>query len=196
MEKFEDCIEQMMIDRGMPRINDKVNVRIERADEILYKAAVWYFGRIGKEFKPIPEYREVSNWLENNNGKGLFLFGNHGRGKTVLAKYIIPAVLLYYQNLVCRYYKSTELGKHIDEALQKKIIVVDDIGVESQSVEYGNRRNVMDEIMDSVEQGGKLVIITTNLTKEMLIEKYGHGVYDRIVETTVRIPFIGESFRE
>ncbi|MCQ2105906.1 MAG: hypothetical protein MJZ26_08950 [Fibrobacter sp.] len=197
MKDFEKDIEQMMKDRGMPSIDDSVSIKIEKADEILYRAALWYFGRVGKEFKPIPEYRQIANWLEDNQGKGLLLFGNHGRGKTILAKYMIPAILLYFSHpaYICNYYKSTALAKKLDEALTKKVIVIDDMGVESQAVEYGNRRNIMDEVMDTVEQDGKLIIITTNLDKQGIIDRYGQGVYDRIIQTTKRVAFKGGSFR-
>lgn len=195
MERFEDVIEQMMQERGMPAINDCVRISIGDAYGVLQRAALWYFDRIGRQFIITPEYAEVADWLTDNKGRGLFLYGNHGRGKTALAKYIIPAVLLYYAHLNCRIYKATELGEMLTEALTKKLVVVDDIGVEGVSVHYGNRRNPMDELMDAVEQDGKLVILTTNLTGEELVQKYGTGVYDRIKATTRRIAFSGSSFR-
>ena len=75
-------------------------------------------------------------------------------------------------------------------------MVVDDLGVESQLKEFGNVRNVFDELIDSVEQDGKLIIITTNLNQDELIKKYGKGVYERLLVTTKRIRFNGESFRK
>lgn len=197
MEKFEDVIEQMMQDRGMPAINERVNISIADAHSVLQRAALWYFDRIGRQFIITPEYESVADWLSNNYGRGLLLYGNHGRGKTALAKYIIPAILLYYNSprLVCHVYNATKLGDKLAEALTKKLVIVDDIGVEGVSVHYGNRKNPMDELMDAVEQDGKLVILTTNLTGEELVQKYGAGVYDRIIATTRRIAFSGSSFR-
>lgn len=196
MEKLGDVIENMMAERGMPAVCEQVHIMMADADKKLYEAALWYFGRIGREYQPVKEYREVADWLSDNKGKGLLLMGRHGRGKTILAKYLIPAVLLYYGKMVARYYPSTQLAAKIKEVLRNKIIVIDDIGVESVAVEYGNRRNLFDEIMDAVEQEGKLIILTTNLTGEELNAKYGAGVMDRLRACTQQIIFEGKSFRE
>lgn len=196
MERFEDVIEKMMEERGMPSISDGVSVKIANANAVLYNAAKWYFGRVGREYVVQKDvYGEISDWLSDNKRKGLFLQGNHGLGKTVLAKYILPAVLLYYGGMVARYFTSVTMASHMKEIRAARIIVIDDIGIESQAVEYGNRHNLMDEVMDDVEQNGKLIILTSNLDKRSLEERYGKGVMDRIIASTRQVVFRGDSFR-
>jgi DNA replication protein DnaC len=72
---------------------------------------------------------------------------------------------------------------------------LDDIGTEDIAVSFGNKRAAFSEIMDAAEKKGKLVIITTNLQKEEIVQRYKERVYDRIISTTKRIKFSGNSLR-
>ena len=51
------------------------------------------------------------------------------------------------------------------------------------------------EIVDQAEKKGKLLIISTNLNKDKLIEMYGERVFDRLCKLTKRILFTGKSMR-
>jgi len=42
-------------------------------------------GSMGEQLQWLPEYDEVAAWLSDNRGKGLFLFGSCGRGKSLLS---------------------------------------------------------------------------------------------------------------
>jgi len=50
--------------------------------------------------------------------------------------------------------------------------------------------------MDAVEKYAKLIIISTNLTKSELKDRYGERVYERLISTTKRIEFTGKSLRK
>ncbi|MBK5723070.1 hypothetical protein JGH11_19565 [Dysgonomonas sp. Marseille-P4677] len=180
---------------GMAIPTQKVNIQIPDARKILENCFKYFLSFQNVEFAWQPEYKEIAKWLENNNGRGLFLHGDCGRGKSLLARYIIPAILLKYTRKVVAVYDVQEMNRSIDEVLKKHIIALDDIGTEEVSVSYGNKRLAFSEIMDAAEKYGKLVIITTNLNKEN-IAKYGERIYDRIVSTTKRIEFKGQSLRK
>lgn len=64
------------------------------------------------------------------------------------------------------------------------------------SVEYGNKRVYFAEIMDIVEKQNKLIIVNSNLTGAKFKEKYGERILDRIIATTHRIEFKGNSLRK
>ena len=87
------------------------------------------------------------------------------------------------------------LRKRFDEVVRYKILAIDDIGTEEALVNFGNKTDVFSEIMDMVEKKSKLVIVTTNLQKKQLEERYGQRIFDRIIATTVRVCFAGKSFR-
>ena len=149
------------------------------------KAAVW-----------LNEYEEVSLWLEDNKGRGLLLYGECGLGKTFIARYVLPALLLKYCNRVVNSFDMNEANKNPDDVLSKHIIALDDIGTEEQSVKYGDRRFIVPEIVDYAEKYGKMLILTTNLNAAQLSDKYGSRTLDRIIATTKRIEFKGKSFRK
>lgn len=192
---FKSIYEDMKI-HGMPLPAEKVFVQIPNAKTILENCFKYFLSFQNAEFVWQHEYDEVVKWLENNQGRGLFLFGDCGRGKSLLSRYVIPAILLKYRKRVVAVYDIQEMNAKIDEVLKKHLISLDDIGTEELSVNYGNKRLAFAEIMDSVEKQGKLVIVSTNLKKDAIIERYGERIYDRIISTTHRIEFKGNSLRK
>jgi DNA replication protein DnaC len=182
--------EMMMRGYVFPRrisLNEIKNPRkvLEEAFESFVKNPQW-----------LPEYEQIADWLKDNKGKGLFLFGANGRGKTVLAKAIIPAIILaYYEHFIVAY-DATEINDRLEEVLRRRMIVLDDIGTEGVSVNYGERRWAFPEIMDKAEKRGNLVIITSNLDARAIETKYGVRTIERIKTMCKRVLFEGESLRK
>jgi len=195
IQDFDSIIEEMRA-HGMPLPKEKTSLRVENSKEIMQNA-LNYFLRF-EEIKAIwkPEYDKVSDWMQNTQGRGLFMYGNCGLGKSLLGRFVIPAILLKYCRKVVSVYSMSEVNKNIDEVLTRPIISIDDVGTEDIANSYGNRRSAFSEIMDDVEKKGKLIIISTNLNNDELIEKYGTRVMERIISTTTRIKFTGESLRK
>lgn len=192
---FRSIFEDMKV-HGMKLPVETFNIQLENAKTILDNCFRYFLSFQNAEFVWQSEYDEVVKWLENNHGRGLFLFGDCGRGKSLLSRYVIPAILLKYQRKIVSVYDIQEMNAKIDEVLKKYLISLDDIGTEELSVNYGNKRLAFAEIMDSVEKHGKLVIVSTNLKKDAIIERYGERIYDRIISTTHRIEFKGNSLRK
>lgn len=193
--EIESILKQMQA-HGMKVPENKVNISIPEAKEALKSTLKAFLELEGSKPLWLKEYDEVSDWLSDNNGKGLFMFGNCGRGKTLLGRYIIPAILLQYEGKVVTCYDAQEMNTKIDEVLKKKIISIDDVGTEDILMQYGNKRLAFLEVIDSVEKEGKLIILTSNLNHEQIIEKYGERTMDRIIATTKRIVFTGKSLRK
>ena len=181
---------------GMKVPNEKVNISIPNAANVFKNALGYFIGmENGKQAEFLPEYQSVAKWLENNEGRGLFLYGNCGRGKTIIAQYVVPAILLKYCRKVVACYDAQEMNEKLNEVLQRKLLCIDDIGTEDVSVVYGNKRLAFLEVVDAAEKQGKLLIVTSNLNHEQLVEKYGDRAMDRIRATTKRILFVGDSLR-
>lgn len=195
MKNFEDVAGDMKT-VGMRLPASRTEVRLPDARQVLFEGLRYFLGREGREVVWLPEYEQVAEWLTDNGGRGLFLFGNCGRGKSVLCRYVLPAILLAAMRKVVAVYDMQEVNRDIDGVLSKHILSLDDVGTEEVSVKYGEKRLAFAEVMDAAEKYGKLVMVSTNLTFEELRARYGDRVVDRIRSTTRRVPFNGKSLRQ
>ena len=195
ISEFSDTYERMK-EVGM-KIPVKLEIiQISSAKTILENCFKYFLSFQNVEFVWQHEYDEVVKWLENNNGLGLFLYGSCGRGKSLLARYVIPAIILKYQKRIVSCYDSQEMNSKLDSVLERRLIAIDEIGVEGISVDYGNKRDAFFEVMDAVEKYGKLIIVSTNLSGDEIIKKYGERVFERIIATTKQVEFKGKSLRK
>ena len=143
----------------------------------------------------LPEYDKVSEWLTNNQGRGLLCMGNLGRGKTLIAAKSLPILFNHFLHLIVRVVDAQELNSRIDAIKQSHILCIDDIGTEGEYVHYGERRVPFAELVDLAEKKGKLLLLTTNLTIDELKAKYGERTIDRLRGITKVVLFQGESLR-
>lgn len=158
-------------------IPDGVQINIDKPN--ILSAYMRHFLKRNPSFHPA--YIEVADWLRDNKRKGLWLHGMCSQGKTLLSRFVIPAILEIECHKICHFYTAAQANKEPDEVMKWHILSIDDVGCEDVSVLYGNRRNVFDEIMDDVEKKGKLIIVTSNLTNEQVSEKYGSRTMERLL---------------
>ena len=195
MENINSVVE-LMRQHGMRLPEEKLRIQIPNAKHLMELTLNRFINQNGEKAKWLPEYNDIVDWLEDNNGLGLLLHGKCGLGKTIMGRYVIPGIILYKLNKIVTCYDTNVLNAKLDEALGKKLISIDDVGTEEVSVKFGEKRLAFAELMDMVEKQSKLIIITTNLSAEQLIAKYGDRTMDRIIATTKRIAFNGDSFRK
>lgn len=181
-----------LADTGYKPVPDRVEIRIPDAKRHLMDGLRFF---LGENAKWLPDYDRIAEWLGDNNGRGLLLVGKCGLGKSLIGMRIIPLLLNYYCRKVVSIYTAQELNTQPDEIISKHILYIDDIGTEDISNIYGNKRIPFAELVDAAERDGKLLIVTTNLDEEHLIEKYKDRVFDRLKAVTRRITIIGDSMR-
>lgn len=194
MKNFDTLFADMKAN-GMPLPSKPSLISITGAKAEMLDIMAYLLDKEDKKLVELPEYSEVGEWLENNGQKGLFMYGTCGQGKTLLARYVIPAMILKHTRKIVKCYDINDAAKYADEILQKKIVAIDDIGTEEIINVYGNKRQLFAEIVDIAEKNGNLIILTSNLDKRMLTEKYGERVMDRLAAITKRVMFNGKSLR-
>lgn len=196
-EYFKNLISQMR-DTGYPQEIDRVQISIPNAEKRL-RGGLQYVVNMksgcNAEWNE-HNYRPIVDWMTDNKGKGLLMFGGCGLGKSVIGMYILPLLIKDVHKKVVNIFSAQELNKKIDEILKLHIIYIDDIGTEDNLNSYGNKRMPFAELCDDAEKKGKLLILTTNLSIDELTERYGDRVVDRLIATTKAVPFAGDSLRK
>lgn len=194
MSGFNNILDDMRT-HGMRLPQQKIQIAVPHAATILRKALEYFVAMEGRTLVWLPEYDEVARWLSGNRGRGLFMYGSCGRGKTLLCRYVLPAIILKHCRKVVSVFDMNEVNKNIDAVLTKHIISLDDVGTEALSIQYGQRRMAFAEILDAAEKDNKLLIASSNLNVSEIINHYDDRVLDRLKSTTVRILFQGDSLR-
>ncbi len=174
----------------------RFKINIQSAETVLKEAFEYCCKKLGSDFVWLPEYNNVATWLQDNEGKGLFLHGDCGRGKSLLVRWVIPSIIAVGYNRIFTIKTAQEMNNSIDKILEGRLISIDDVGTEDVLVDYGNKRLVFAELMDAVERKGLLAIISTNLSGDEIEKRYGTRTVERIISTTKRIEFKGESLRK
>lgn len=179
---------------------DAVFIKIPDAEKRLrggldYFVSIFSRGSIAKASWSEENYRPIVDWMTDNQGKGLFMVGSCGLGKSLIGKYILPYLIRDACRKVVNVFNAQELNSKPDEILGYHLIYIDDIGTENVSNIYGNKRIPFMELCDAAEQEGKLLICSTNLNVDELKEKYGERTVDRLRATTKFVTFTGQSLR-
>ena len=177
---------------GSPK---KVSIHIDNAKLLLCNGLKYYCGE-GAVWQP--EYEEVAEWLTDNKERGLWLCGECGRGKTLIGAKILPVLFncYHFPRKIITLYDAKDMNNVYNDIVKKHIIYIDDVGKESVEVNYGNRNLRFPDIVDEAEKKGKLLMFTTNLSQEKMVEKYGERTVDRLRAITKKIVFRGKSLRK
>lgn len=156
------------------------------------------FEKIFSEITPckyLPEYDQVLDWIQNNEGKGLAMIGANGRGKTIIGKYIIPILFAQCHAKIFKTVDAQEMNAKLDELLKKRLLSIDDLGTEGQRIIYGEKRWALPEILDKAEKNRNILILTSNLDADAFEQKYGKRTRERIRAVCKIAVFSGESLR-
>ena len=181
---------------GNPVPAQRFRIAIPNAREELKNAMGAVLASMGERLVWLPEYDLVAEWLSDNKGKGLLLYGNCGRGKSLLVRYAIPALFRGFPRKIFSVVDCGSQQYNIDDTISQKFIALDDIGVEVDRVEYGTRRNIVVEVINKAQDNpNTMLIMSSNLSGEAIRDRYGDRIYDRVKYLCRRVAFNGQSLR-
>lgn len=193
---YDEILNQLKTE-GNPTPSPRFRFSIPNAREELEKAMAAVLSRMGEKLVWLPEYDKVSEWLTNNNGKGLILYGNCGRGKSLLVRYAIPMLFRGFCQRIVTVVDCGSQQVNIDEILRRKFITLDDIGTEAERMDFGTRRNIVVEAINKAQDNpDTMLIMSSNLSGDAIRERYGDRIYDRVKYLCHRVAFNGQSLRK
>ena len=146
------------------------------------------------KYKHLPEYNEVIKWLSDTEGKGLFLIGNCGRGKSVILTGVIPLIFNAKKGKILKPIPARKL--HTITEYKTPFIVVDDIGTEEIVNDYGTKIDAVENAIFEAEDDLKLLLLTSNLDASAIKQRYGDRIYDRIRRLCKVVFMKGDSLRK
>ena len=176
------------------------HIALKDAKDILTRGLKHF---LGDNCEWLPEYDEVADWLTDNKCRGLLVFGSNGRGKTVICTKVLPLIFKHYLKKEIYMVDATDLNAYYRNQSDNFYIttadvpiIIDDIGVESIVSEYGDKKDLVSEIIDRSEKRNRLLIMTTNLTPTEIEERYGLRTLDRLKSIVRAIKCHGDSMRK
>ena len=144
-------------------------------------------------------------------GRGWYIFGNPGSGKTVRAQ--IASKITGIECIdACEYsweairtlnreydlMKACALVKDLDGKVYGKHLIIDDLGTEPNEANiFGTKVNPMQFILERRLNHWPRVktYITSNLTREDILRRYGERLLSRLDGAMVFIPLVGKDWR-
>ena len=146
------------------------------------------------EYKHLDEYNHVISWLSDTKGKGLFLIGNCGRGKSVILTGVLPLIFNAKIGKILKPIPARKLHKITE--YPSPFIVIDDIGTEEIINDYGTKIDAVENAIFEAEDDLKLLLLTSNLDAAAIKQRYGERIYDRIKRLCKVVFMKGESLRK
>ena len=145
------------------------------------------------DYRHLKEYYQVIEWLKDNKGKGLALFGNTGQGKSIILKRILPYMFMNEKRLILHPIDAYKLTK---EYKVSKYVVIDEVGNEPTFNDYGVKIELIRYIVDEAENMKSLLLLSGNLDGETFKKRYGEMIYNRIKAMCKIVFFKGENLRK
>lgn len=143
--------------------------------------------------------QEIIPTLKDNPGKGIFLYGGAGTGKT----YALYALSMTHDIKVENWVEVLEeiktrmahghaVGDLIDNITSEKKLAIDDVGAEKHT-DYSQEKLYM--IVNRMYNRMNRLFISTNLSLAEFQEKYGERLFSRIAEMCDIVELTGEDKR-
>lgn len=170
------------------------------------------FDKLNDEFKKFIEELSKYSLEDVNNGKGYYIFGGCGIGKTYITACLLDLLISKYQ-INCYFTTFTDIGNKLKDTFKSKtsiekiikdlssipVLFIDDIG--SEKLESNGEENWMQEqifsIVNKRYNNFRPIVFTSNYSLEELTKKgLNVKISDRIWEMSKKvIQLTGTNFR-
>jgi len=145
-------------------------------------------------------YDEVIDWLTDNKGRGLALFGSVGTGKSVILRGVLPVYFRHYLQKHLRVlgpidFATMDPREDITPLFKRWAVAIDEFGREPLFNNFGERYELAPLLIEQCEIHSKLLFLTSNMNEKQIIERYGIHTWDRIKKQCRVVVAQGKSSR-
>ena len=204
------CRKEALQQQELEEKRRKAMEKVQRYRELGFSDAVlknWTFSR---DDGASPKYTEIMKRYVDHfaqcrqKGQGLLLYGSCGSGKTYAAAAIanalieqgIPCLVSNFDRLFEKLTATrTQRSMEVEDLNKFELLVLDDLDAEADNKYIDN---MIFRIVDSRYRAGLPMIVTTNLTKQELLNPCSVAkkrIYDRILERCCPIEMSGTNRR-
>lgn len=137
-------------------------------------------------------------------GIGLLFWGDNGVGKTACASLVLKEARR--RGFTCLFCRSFDLKDFIigsddrSKRIRKKIRSVDFLVIDDLGKEYSGESGFIERVLDGIfrERSGDLkpVIVTTNMSKKALRERYKKSMLESLTEAVYPVKFVSKNYRK
>lgn len=187
-----------LLDWGVPRkfLNDKWNMDF---------------------LKEKPYYQDIKNYIDNfqenyDNGKGLFLYGPQGRGKTTVESIIAKEVAMMVNpdtfskkqtfNVAFAMYDDIVKKQFDKEQSQLKnflyksdLLIIDNVGNETGKNEKQFSQRILEMILRKRDNDCLPTILSSNYNIDEMATEYNNDVRDFILQNDKLVSVLGDNHR-
>ncbi|GET19875.1 hypothetical protein [Prolixibacter denitrificans] len=161
----------------------------------LFEDAFKYVDHTARPFIWQHEYDHVVNWMHDTRGKGLFLTGDMGRGKSVIIMQVIPLLFHVKFRKNIHPVSAEEIPNKLEQIANRPFVCIDDLGTEAAVNNYGERFEGFMRIVNVCETNLKPLFVSSNLNSEQIMKRYDERTLDRIARLCKVVKFEGVSLR-
>ena len=139
---------------------------------------------------------QVTQWLLECPQRGLLLYGSLGNGKSTMLRAIhrLISAKSYFITAKMAYDRFKESERLIFP--RDSVLLVDDLGAEPERcLVYGEEHHPLTDLFLQRYEQNATTIIATNLTVDVLRQRYGDRIYDRLLEMFIAIRYDAPSYR-
>lgn len=202
------------------RLSEEKRIVVRRPDNLSWGSREYceglfceVFRRVDRSirlYRHLPEYAEVIDWMTSTQGRGLLLYGDCGRGKSVILTGVVPVLLamkgyrtvpIHADDFQKPYdFAASTAGydpkmSNLDYLARTAYPIIDELGVEPLINDYGEKYEGFNRVINAAERYLRPLFLSTNLSKEQLLFRYGERTFDRLTHLCRVVEFRGESLR-
>ena len=129
-------------------------------------------------YRHLPEYAGIIDWMASTEGRGLLLYGDCGRGKSIILTGVVPVLLAMQERMTVAIH-ADELSKpyelalrtagydpkmtNLDYLTRTAYPIIDELGVEPLVNDYGEKYEGFNRVINAAERYLRPLFLSTNL---------------------------------